>query len=292
MAETFFDLTKPGYGMNYRWVQPPQIAYFVTTIDARGNVNSTPVTLGTCVGADMEPDACGNVYYVFTVGYSELPNLASRHAYHNLCEVPQCVISYIGGYLAREAEVACLPLPEGISEIDVAGLTELPSHKVRPPGIVEAKVNIEAEVVSSCPVGKYQQLFVCRVLGVAVDADLIEQDNQSEWHAGVLALDPLYELNILRPPNRPPRLHTIQLDHSRIRPMAEDFGPTREWVGSFEDWLDDEQARGRLTAEEHQRILTLHQAWLTNPDPEANAEIRGELTRALRELCAPDRGRI
>ena len=39
MPERFFDLTVPNHGMNYRWVQPPQIAYFINTLDRFGNVN-------------------------------------------------------------------------------------------------------------------------------------------------------------------------------------------------------------------------------------------------------------
>ena len=122
MAEIFYDLTSPSSGMNYRWIQPPQIAYFVTTVDSKGNVNSTPVTLGTCVSVDMEPEECGNFYFTFALGCSNLPHVSARHGFQNLLEVPECVISYIGTDLFRESQVACLPLPKGISEIDVAGL--------------------------------------------------------------------------------------------------------------------------------------------------------------------------
>lgn len=34
---------------NHRWLQPPQIAYLVSTLDRRGNANLTPVTMGTAM---------------------------------------------------------------------------------------------------------------------------------------------------------------------------------------------------------------------------------------------------
>ena len=57
MPKTFFDLMKSDDGFNYRWIQPPQIAYLVSTIDEFGNNNVTPVTLGTCVGVNSNPNA-------------------------------------------------------------------------------------------------------------------------------------------------------------------------------------------------------------------------------------------
>ena len=37
-------------GLHHRFIQPPQVAYFVSTVDSFGNVNVTPVTMGTCIG--------------------------------------------------------------------------------------------------------------------------------------------------------------------------------------------------------------------------------------------------
>ena len=42
-----------------------------------------------------------------------------------------------------------MPIPRGISELDVAGLTPLPSRKVQPTGVKECPINLEAKVISS-----------------------------------------------------------------------------------------------------------------------------------------------
>ena len=46
----YYDLESSQPGHIKRWIQRPQISYFVTTIDGNDNVNSTPITMGTCVG--------------------------------------------------------------------------------------------------------------------------------------------------------------------------------------------------------------------------------------------------
>ena len=33
-------------GFSHRWIQPPVTCYFVTTMDKKGNVNCTPVSMG------------------------------------------------------------------------------------------------------------------------------------------------------------------------------------------------------------------------------------------------------
>ena len=102
MSETFYDLTLKGHGMWYRWVQPPQIAYFINTIDERGNVNSTPATLGTCVSVDMEPESFGNFFFTFSLGHTDLPHVPKRQSVSNLEQVPECVVSFIGAHLVWE----------------------------------------------------------------------------------------------------------------------------------------------------------------------------------------------
>ncbi len=284
MKEVFFDLSKPDSGMNYRWIQPPQVAYFITTVDSRGNPNTSPVTLGTCVSVDMDPSESGNYYYAFSLGYSDLPHVPPRQSQENLKEVPECVLSYIGSHLFRETQVAGLPLPRGISEIEVMGLTELPSKNVRPPGIRQCRVNIELQVVSSMPVGEHYQLHVGKAVGVSVDEELLREDAESDHHAGVYALNPWFELTVLGSEKRPPRIHMIQLDPRSIRRLPDHFGPAHTFVGSFENWLEDEQQRGRLTPEKREEILKLNQAWQENPDPIHHGKIKDRLTELIKAL--------
>lgn len=284
---TFYDLRNQRGDFNYRWVQPPQVAYFVTTADARGNVNSTPVTLGTCVSVDMQPEASGSFYLTFSLGRSDLdvPDIETRHGFSNLQESDECVISWIGAHLFVESQVAGLPLPRGISEIDVAGMTELESRIVSPPGIKEALVNLECVVEQNVPIGDFYQMYVVRVVGASIASDLVDVDRSSRLRAGLLALDPLLEASIFAEKGRPQRLYYMKLDPKKLMRMTDRFGPVRNWIGKFEDWLEDEVERGRLDSDARDRLVTLNARWQENPDPEVNVDVRNELTEGLKLLC-------
>ena len=66
---TFYDMDDLDCKINYRFIQPPQIAYLITTVDGSGNANTTPATLGTCVGASL-PRNCrpSEYFYTFSLG--------------------------------------------------------------------------------------------------------------------------------------------------------------------------------------------------------------------------------
>ena len=286
MSEIFYDLTQPQPAMNYRWVQPPQIAYFVTTVDCHGNTNSTPVTLGTCVGAEMTAESWGNYFLTFALGCTNPGSIPPRDGHLNLQEVPECVVSYIGKGLIRQSQVACCPLPRGISEIAVAGLSELPSRHVRPPGIRECGVNIEARVVRSFPLGEFYHFYVLQALGVSVDEELVARDAANPLHAGVWEIDPVFETTILGEPGGPPRLYYSRLDKRSVARMPREIGPQRNWVGTFAQWMEDERARGAISQGEFERLVELARKWEGNPDPLANREVKLSLTQALQRLTS------
>ena len=160
MEKRYFTLESPDAWPNYRWIQPPQIAYFVSTIDSKDNHNITPVTLGTCIGTSFpRNDRPGEHFFSFSLGNANLPDegnaIEIRHGLLNLKEVPECVISFIPASLMRQSTMTGLPIPRGISEIEVSGLTVLPSQKVRPGGIAECPINLEATVFQKIHLGHY-----------------------------------------------------------------------------------------------------------------------------------------
>src|SRR6056297_2901331 len=261
MATVSYDFEDLNLDINYRWLQPPQIAYFVTTCDEAGNVNATPVTLGTLVAASLPRNGRpGEFFFTFALGrvdiHDEGNEINARHGFLNLQSRGECVISYIGKDVARESTVAGLPIPRGISEIEVAGLTELPSKRVAPPGIAECPVNMEAVVVSSSPLGSYYQLYVVKIVGAQVDSAYVQQDRG----CGVLAIDPLFEVLIDRDTERDgtTRLSYAKIDPDSLTSMGEGMGCSEDWIGTFPKWVESEVERGKITREEGEKILKLH----------------------------------
>ena len=285
MSRIFYDLMRTETCMNYRWVQPPQIVYLVSTVDNYGNVNVTPVSLGTCVGVNSLPDPVeSNYFFAFSVGNVDLPNLPARGAYHNLETVPECAISYPSSDFLEKIWVAALPLPRGINEMDVAGFTPLPSRRVRPPGIQECPVNMEAVVKSSCQIGAHFKLYICQVVGVSVAAGLIERDETRTERLGVLNIDPLFEVSIAGGEGKPPRMYFGKIDRDRFYRTPDDIGSSHTWIGTFETWMEDEVERGKIDQEQMKEILVLNKQWQSNPDPKVNHETKLKLTRRLTEI--------
>jgi hypothetical protein len=106
---------------------------------------------------------------------------------------------------------------------------------------------------------------------------------------GVLAIDPVFEVKIGKgrtPETDNVRLYYDRLDLSKIERAPEDIGCRDVWIGTFEQWLDDEQKRGKLSDEQKQEILELNKRWQANRDPQTNAVVKRELTERLKRLVA------
>lgn len=286
MEFVYYDLEgEKRSGLNHRWVQPPQISYFVTTIDKFGNANVTPVTMGTSFGPPH--------YYVFCLSNLFVPDWDGEYkpgikqGYMNLKEVPECVISYYGHDLVRESWIAGMPIPKGINEMDVAGLTPLPSKKVAPPGIAECPVNMEAKVINTLKVGSRWTLYTCEIVAVSVNADFVARDKAEFEDCGVLGIDPVFEVKIAKgktPETDGMRLYYNRMDFSRIERCPEDVGCDDDWIGSFEQWLTDEQKKGKLTESERLELLDLDARWSQDRNPATNGAVKQELTARLKKM--------
>jgi flavin reductase (DIM6/NTAB) family NADH-FMN oxidoreductase RutF len=277
-------------GAHHRYIQPPQIGFFVTTTDKLGNTNVTPVTMGTCIAHKYFSFTLSNLMveewdqekYPFRDGI--------KQGYCNLSEVPECVISYYGHSLLRESWIAGMPIPKGISEIDVMGLTPLPSQIVKPCGIAECPINLEAKVLYVHKLGEKWMNYICEVVQVTVHKTLEEQNKTGPLAGyGVLIIDPLFE--VLTGKGTAPetdnfRLVYDRLDLSKIERCPEDVGCKDHWIGSFKQWIQDEHERGKISAEEVKLILELEDKWAANRNPVQNDKVKAELTALLKKAVA------
>lgn len=277
-------------GAHNRWIQPPQVAYFVSTVDSYGNVNVTPVTMGTCIA---------NRYFSFTLSnlhvkewdqdYNDFQD-GVKQGYCNFRENPECVISYFGYDLLRESWIAAMPIPKGISEIDVMGLTPLPSKIVKPCGIQECPINLEARVLHTHKLGGKWVHYVCEVVHVAVHKDLVEKNNTGPYKGyGLMLIDPLLEVYIGKggtPDADNVRLVYDRLDFNKIERCPEDVGCKNSWIGGFKEWINDEYARGKLTQDEVGRIFYLAEQWSVDRDPVQNGAVKAELTSLIKKAVA------
>ena len=277
-------------GSEKRYIQPPQIAYFVTTVDKNGNMNVTPVTMGSQIGHRFFSFTLSN-HFVEEWDQEKYPfKDGVKQGYCNLLEVPECVISYYGHSLLRESWIAGMPIPKGISEIDVMGLTPLPSEIVKPCGIAECPINLEAKILHVNKLGKKWVNYICEVVHVTAHKELEEKNSSGPLAGyGVLLIDPIFEVFIGKggsPETDNVRLVYDRLDLSKLERCPEDVGCKDFWIGSFEQWIEDEQKRGKLTAGEMDRIFKLEADWAKKRDPISNSMVKSELTELLKKAAA------
>lgn len=275
-------------GLHHRFIQPPQVAYFVNTIDSKGNVNTTPVTMGTCIGHTFFSFTLSNLHVAANEWDQEKNEFRDgiKQGYANLCEVPECVISYYGHDMLRESWIAAMPVPKGISEIDVMGCTPLESKVVRPSGIAECPINLECKVLHTHKLGARWTHYIVEVVYASVHKDLVEANQSGDLAGyGLMLIDPMLEVfigNGTTPETKNYRLVYDRLDFDKIERCPEDIGYADDWIGSFADWMNEEAGRGRLTKEQLARAFELEQHWKANRDPVSNAAVREELTGLLK----------
>jgi flavin reductase (DIM6/NTAB) family NADH-FMN oxidoreductase RutF len=117
-------------------VTPRPIAW-VTTVDDEGRVNLAPFSFFNAFGANPP-------IVVFS------PTLrrdgSKKDTLINLGMVPEFVLNAAVEGLAEKMNATAKELPHGQSEAEFAGLTLLPSTKVRPPRVAESPAHLECRV--------------------------------------------------------------------------------------------------------------------------------------------------
>lgn len=255
---------------NMRWIEPPIPIYFISTVDERGNGNVAPISLGTCCWGEHP---WGRHYYTIGVQHT-------RDTNRNLKLTKECVISYCNARQLKSSTIACCPLPYGISEMDVAKFTPLPSKQVKPCGIKECISNLEAKVIDMVEVSN-TTIFVVEIVGMSVDRQALEDDRHTKYQLGIGGTDLVFEMSLT---GSPARMNYGVIDQNRIMPCPSTIGDEKDWKGTFESWMLSELHRGRINKKEYKKLLLLNKNWIRNPDPTGNAAVKEELTDLLKDM--------
>lgn len=132
------------YKMLVGVVTPRPIAW-VTSQDPEGRVNLAPFSFFNAFGANPP-------VVVFS------PTLrrdgSRKDTLRNVEATGEFVLNAAVESLAEKVNFSSKELPYGQSEVDLTGLSLLPSLKVKPPRIAETPVNLECKVLQIIPIGK------------------------------------------------------------------------------------------------------------------------------------------
>ncbi len=151
-----------------RLFAPSSCLAIITTADRDGRPNAA--AYGTCTRVNHEP-----VHIAFTA------NIDS-HTSRNVVDTGEFVVN-LPRFDVRSLQavrIVGLPFAAGINEVEKAGLTALPSARVKPQRIVECPRHFECKVEwTKAWLGR--RMIVGEVVAASVDADCVDEQGHVVW---------------------------------------------------------------------------------------------------------------
>ncbi|MGL4599515.1 MAG: flavin reductase family protein, partial [Bacteroidia bacterium] len=151
-------------------VAPRPIA-FASTIDAQGNPNLSPFSFFNIFSANP-PIA------IFSPARSGRTG-QTKNTFDNAKETRECVINVVNYDMVHQMSLTSTEYPKGINEFVKAGLTELPSLKVKPPRVAESPVQLECKVNDIIELGQNGgagNLVICEIVLMHIDERVLNPE--------------------------------------------------------------------------------------------------------------------
>ena len=151
-------------------------------------LNLKPVVIVTTVGKDGSTNAAP--FSWFSVVDYEPPRILlstnmKRDTYRNILETGEFVLNFPGIKMLRQIWITSKHFPYGVSEMDKANLTSLPSEKVKPPRIKECSFHMECKVLWTKPIGSS-----CIILGDIVSISANKKIEELDEKGRLAQLNP------------------------------------------------------------------------------------------------------
>lgn len=133
------------YSMLISLVVPRPIA-FVTTIDENGIVNAAPFSFFNLMGNDPPVLAIG-------IGKDQSRKNGLKDSAYNIQTTKEFVVNVVNEKIIEKVNLAAAEFPSEVDETEIAGLTKLPSVKVKPPRIAECAAHLESRLLNCIEIG-------------------------------------------------------------------------------------------------------------------------------------------
>jgi len=151
-------------------VAPRPIA-FASTIDADGNPNLSPFSFFNVFSANPP-------ILIFSPARRVRDN-TTKHTLENVQLVKEVVINVVNYDLVHQMSLTSTEYPEEVNEFEKAGLTMVPSDKVKPFRVAESPVQFECkvnEIVHLGNEGGAGNLVICEVVKLHIANEVMNDD--------------------------------------------------------------------------------------------------------------------
>ncbi|WP_299897777.1 flavin reductase family protein [uncultured Aquimarina sp.] len=164
------------HGMMLGAIGPRPIA-FASTVDKEGNPNLSPFSFFNVFSANPP-------ILIFSPARRVRDN-STKHTLENVIATDEVVINIVNYDIVQQMSLSSTEYPEGVNEFEKAGLTMLPSEKIKSFRVAEAPVQFECkvnEVVSLGDNGGAGNLVICEVLLMHVKEDILDADGKIDQY--------------------------------------------------------------------------------------------------------------
>ena len=155
--------TQERYKLLVATVVPRPIAWVVTQ-DLEGRLNAAPYSFFNVFSADPP---------VMVIGIGGRKPGDAKDTGQNIRETSQFTVCLVNHDSSAAMNVTAIDFPPEIDEIATAGLTTLPSTKIKPPRIAESPVAFECERFMAIELATDRSLVLGRVLAMHVRDDCV-----------------------------------------------------------------------------------------------------------------------
>lgn len=164
-----FDLSKTTYRETYNLliglVAPRPIA-LVTSMNEDGNLNAAPFSAYNYLCID--PPIVG-------IGVTDRPGGAfvPKDTARNIRRTGEFVVNVVTEDLAAQMNICATDFPAEVNEIDMAGLTTLPSSLVKVPRIAQAHATLECREHTTMEIGR-SRIILGQVLAIHIEDAFVD----------------------------------------------------------------------------------------------------------------------
>jgi len=158
-------------------VAPRPIA-FASTIDGEGKVNLSPFSFFNVFSANPP-------VMIFSPSRRGRDN-TTKHTFDNIKQVPETVINIVNYPIVEQVSLASTEYDQGVNEFVKAGLTQVPSEKVKPPRVGESPVAFEClvdDVIELGQDGGAGNLIISRVVMIHIQEKYLDKKGRLDTKA-------------------------------------------------------------------------------------------------------------
>jgi flavin reductase (DIM6/NTAB) family NADH-FMN oxidoreductase RutF len=158
------DVDEPtAYKLLAATITPRPIAWVVTE-NKKGQRNAAPFSFFNAMGTQPP---------VLAIAIQSVDDKGFKDTAQNIFETAEFVVNLVPEAMVQAMNITAVSAPQGVNELDLAGLETLPSRKITPPRIKGSPVAFECRMLTSVVTGPYQVIVIGQVVATHIADDCL-----------------------------------------------------------------------------------------------------------------------